>query len=51
MRIALALIAMVPGDTSVKLESFRVEAPLNVGAATIEAAERPDFAVPATSGC
>ncbi len=41
----------LPGDASVKLESYRDESPFNVPAATIEAAERPDFAVPATSGC
>ena len=39
------------GRTSVKLESYRDEAPFNVPAATIEAAERAEFAVPATSSC
>ena len=41
----------LPGTTSVKLESYREEAPFNVPAATVEAAERADFAVPATSSC
>jgi predicted acyl esterase len=43
--------ATLPGDPSVKLESYRAQAPFNVPAATIEAAERPDFTVPATTGC
>ena len=43
--------AMLPGDTSVKLESYRAEAPFNVPAATVEAAERADFAVATTGVC
>jgi predicted acyl esterase len=43
--------ATIQGDPSVKLESYRAEAPFAVGAATLAAAERPDFDVPATGAC
>ncbi len=43
--------ATIQGDPSVKLESYRADAPFNVPTATVAAAERPDFAVPATRAC
>jgi predicted acyl esterase len=43
--------ADLPGDPSVKLESYRSEAPFEVPAATVAAAERGDFAVPPTQAC
>ncbi len=43
--------ATIQGDPSVKLESYRAEAPFSVPAATIAQAERADFTVPATSAC
>jgi predicted acyl esterase len=39
------------GAPSVKLEDYRATAPFNVPAATIEQAERSDFAVPPTEVC
>ncbi|HET6549773.1 MAG TPA: CocE/NonD family hydrolase [Solirubrobacter sp.] len=39
------------GDPSVKLESYREEAPFSVPAETIAAAERADFMVPGTTSC
>jgi len=43
--------ADLPGDPSVKLESYRSEAPFEVPAATVTAAARGDFAVPPTGAC
>jgi predicted acyl esterase len=39
------------GAASVKLEDYRASAPFNVPAATVEQAERSDFAVPPTEAC
>jgi uncharacterized protein len=43
--------ATIQGDPSVKLESYKAEAPFALSAATVAAAERPDFAVPPTTSC
>ncbi|WP_051324452.1 CocE/NonD family hydrolase [Candidatus Solirubrobacter pratensis] len=43
--------ATIEGGPSVKLDSYRAEAPFAVGADTVAAAERADFEVPATSAC
>jgi hypothetical protein len=39
------------GNPSVKLEDYRASAPFNVPAATVEQAQRSDFAVPTTEAC
>ena len=39
------------GAPSVKLESYKAEAPFNVPAETVESSVRPDFAVPSTVAC
>jgi hypothetical protein len=46
-----ARTATIQGDPSVKLESYRADAPFTLPAATIAQAERSDFDVPATSAC
>jgi hypothetical protein len=43
--------ATIQGDPSVKLESYKSEAPFALDAATVAAAERADFAVPPTVSC
>jgi hypothetical protein len=43
--------ATIQGDPSVKLESYKAEAPFALSAATVAAAERPDFTVPPTTAC
>jgi hypothetical protein len=43
--------ATIQGDPSVKLESYKAEAPFALDSATVAAAERPDFAVPPTAPC
>jgi predicted acyl esterase len=43
--------AALEGDPSVKLEQYRADAPFTVPAATVEAAERADFAVGPTGAC
>jgi predicted acyl esterase len=39
------------GAPSVKLESYRAQAPFNIPAETMDAATRPEFLVPSTGGC
>jgi predicted acyl esterase len=43
--------ATIAGDRSVKLEDYAANAPFTVPAATVAAAERPDFGVTATGAC
>jgi len=43
--------ATIQGDPSVKLDSYKAEAPFALDSATVAAAERPDFAVPPTTSC
>ncbi len=43
--------ATIQGDPSVKLEAYKAEAPFALDAATVAAAERPDFSVPSTTSC
>src|SRR3954454_293594 len=43
--------ATIQGDPSVKLESYKADAPFALDAATVAAAERADFAVPPTTQC
>jgi len=40
-----------PGASSVKLDSYKAEAPFNIPTETVESATRPDFTVPSTISC
>jgi len=46
-----ARTSTIQGDPSVKLDSYKAEAPFNVPAATLDATTRSDFAVPTTVSC
>ena len=43
--------ATIQGDPSVKLESYKADAPFAVPAATLDPATRDDFTVPTTQSC